>query len=166
MRAFANLVEVAFHGCPCAHGGACEDRARRRQNTFGRRCSPAADPCASGLRFGQGRPAVDLRACRDHCPRIGLAVGPARGCLPARSTVVVGSCKVLGFGCSAFKFSNRLFGKRSASGRRRTPGSGGQATDPAGAVHRLRPVGGWLVHGGRDHPQWFPWLLGEPISFS
>jgi len=31
----------------------------------------------------------------------------------------------------------RLFGKRSASGSRRRSGSSGQATDPAGAVHRL-----------------------------
>ena len=30
-----------------------------------------------------------------------------------------------------------LFGKRSASGRRLLSGSGGQVTDPAGAVHRL-----------------------------
>jgi hypothetical protein len=31
----------------------------------------------------------------------------------------------------------RLFGKRSASGRRHLPRSGGQATNPAGAVHGL-----------------------------
>ena len=31
----------------------------------------------------------------------------------------------------------RLFGKQSASGRRQIPGSGGQVTDPAGAIHRL-----------------------------
>jgi hypothetical protein len=34
-------------------------------------------------------------------------------------------------------FFNRLFGKRSASGRRHLSGSGGQATDPTGAVRRL-----------------------------
>ena len=34
-------------------------------------------------------------------------------------------------------YKQGLFGKRSASGRRQRPGSGGQATDPAGAIHRL-----------------------------
>jgi hypothetical protein len=52
--------------------------------------------------------------------------------------------------CRSFwLFPERLFGKRSASGRRQAPGSGGQATDPAGAVHRLVLWTGGLVHGGR-----------------
>jgi hypothetical protein len=46
-----------------------------------------------------------------------------------------------------------LFGKRSASGRRHRSGSGGQATDPARGCPQARPVGRWLVHGGRDVSQ-------------
>jgi hypothetical protein len=42
----------------------------------------------------------------------------------------------------------RLFGKRSASGRRHRPGSGGQATNPAGAVHRLVLWAGGLSTAG------------------
>jgi hypothetical protein len=41
-----------------------------------------------------------------------------------------------------------LFGKRSASGRRHRPGSGGQATNPAGAVHRLVLWAGGLSTAG------------------
>ena len=44
-----------------------------------------------------------------------------------------------------------LFGKRSASGRRRWSGSGGQATNPAGAIHRLALwVGGLSTAGVMD----------------
>ena len=46
--------------------------------------------------------------------------------------------------------SKRLFGKRSASGRRRAPGSGGQATHPAGAVHRLVLWAGGLSTAGGE----------------
>jgi hypothetical protein len=42
----------------------------------------------------------------------------------------------------------RLFGKRSASGRRHRSGSGGQATHPAGAVHRLVLWAGGLSTAG------------------
>ena len=38
-------------------------------------------------------------------------------------------------------FSQRLLGKRSASGRRRASGSGGQATDPARGRPQACPVG-------------------------
>lgn len=30
-------------------------------------------------------------------------------------------------------------------------GSGGQLADPVGAVHRFNPVGGLVVHGGREN---------------
>lgn len=50
----------------------------------------------------------------------------------------------------AFKVfeKNRLFGKRSASGRRRLPGSCGQPTHPAGAVHTFRVWSGGLSTAG------------------
>jgi len=57
--------------------------------------------------------------------------------------------RLMAFGPRFESFDDWLFGKRSASGRRHRPRSGGQATAPVGAVHRPCPVGGWLVHGGR-----------------
>jgi len=42
-----------------------------------------------------------------------------------------------GVGAGFGSFDQLELGKRSASGRRHRPGSGGQATNPAGAVHRL-----------------------------
>lgn len=50
----------------------------------------------------------------------------------------------------AFKvfFKKRLFGKRSASGRRRTSGSCGQPTHPVGAVHTFRVWAGGLSTAG------------------
>ena len=44
----------------------------------------------------------------------------------------------------------RLSGKRSASGRRRLSGSGGHRHAPRSGHPQACPVGGWLVHGGRD----------------
>lgn len=44
----------------------------------------------------------------------------------------------------------RLLGKRSASGRRRLSGSGGHRHAPRRGHPQACPVGGWLVHGGRD----------------
>ena len=42
-----------------------------------------------------------------------------------------------------------LFGKRSASGRRQGPVSGGQVTEPGGSIHRHVLWVGGLVHGWR-----------------
>lgn len=50
-------------------------------------------------------------------------------------------------------FSIGCLGKRSASGHGHRPGSGGQGTDPARGRPQACPVGGWLVHGGRDQRQ-------------
>ena len=58
---------------------------------------------------------------------------------------------VQGFGlCVPWAPFQRLFGKRSASGRGHRPGSGGQATHPGRGCPQACPVGRWLVHGGRD----------------
>lgn len=97
----------------------------------------------------------------------GVERAVSRGCRPAAASLVVllwiaswrAALRSVAArpGGSAVPLSilNRLFGKRSASGRRLLPGSGGQATDPVGAVHRLCPVGGGLVHGGRDERRHF-----------
>jgi hypothetical protein len=55
----------------------------------------------------------------------------------------------LGFALDCINtYKGGLFGKRSASGRRQQPGSGGQATDPAGAIHRLALWVGGLSTAG------------------
>ena len=72
--------------------------------------------------------------CRGLPERASVAGWPSAGRRPSRG---VGSPSSIG--CS---------GKRSASGRRHRPGSGGQATDHAGAVHRLVLWAGGLPTAG------------------
>ncbi len=89
-----------------------------------------------------------------------LALGPRQlSCPPddnypgrwRRGNLLMVRVSWLSFSGSPFQ---RLFGKRSASGRRHGPGSGGQATDPARGCPQARPVVRWLVHGGRGFVRW------------
>jgi hypothetical protein len=92
---------------------------------------------------GAGTVSLCLTTCRRLQKRTGCsssaspATGQGRGC-PAAAQKLRDRNRSLGLCIALHRHRRkRLLGKRCASGRRRNSGSGGQATNPAGAIHGL-----------------------------
>ena len=139
------LHEVASCGSRCARAGAAT-----------RTAWPTSSPSSADKDGGRDRGQVvwPHRSLLGSAPRA-RAHAPQLEALGLWATRQAGqSHKRKRCACSGLALhqhlQRRLLGKRSASGRRRRSGSGGHRHAPRRGHPQACPVGGWLVHGGRD----------------
>ena len=99
-----------------------------------------------------------LRAVTRHAGQLPLSGALPNSLVVGEPRTVASSAPKCALGLARWAASTTkkwLFGKRSASGRRQRPGSGGQVTEPAGAIHRqVLWVGGLSTAGVVGDQSW------------